>query len=235
MQPVMNKWTMKELPEDERPYERLEALGAKALSDAELLSIILRTGGRDHTSVDLARQVLSLSDKKLCGLHQCRMEELQQIRGIGRVKAIQLKALAELAIRMAKADAVYRYRINSPKSIAKIYMEEMRYLDKEHIKVVFLDTKNGILSDIYISIGTVNASLVDPREVFKEALTRGAVNIILLHNHPSGDPSPSSDDIDVTKRLVKAGEVIGIKVIDHLIIGDGTYLSMKERGLGLLN
>lgn len=235
MQKIMNKWTMKELPEDERPYERLESLGAKALSDAELLSIILRTGGRDHTSIDIARQVLSLSDKKLSGLHQCRMEELQQIRGIGRVKAIQLKALAELSIRMAKADALYRYRVNSPKSIAKIYMEEMRYLDKEHIKVVFLDTKNGIISDIYISIGTVNASLVDPREVFKEALARGAVNIILLHNHPSGDPSPSSDDIEVTKRMVRAGDVIGIKVIDHLIIGDGIYLSMKERGLGQLN
>jgi DNA repair protein RadC len=131
----------------------------------------------------------------------------------------------------ARAHAIQRYKVTSPSSIARIFMEEMRYLKREHIKVIFLDTKNGIICDKDISVGTVNTSLVDPREVFTDALEVSAVNIILLHNHPSGDPEPSVDDIEVTKRVYEAGRVIGIELLDHIIIADGDYISLKEKGL----
>lgn len=223
--------TIKELPKLERPYEKLERYGANILTDAELLAIVLRTGTRNKTSIATARQVLSLHKRGLGGIHVLTTKELQQVDGVGRVKSIQLKALAEISSRMAKSNAISNYRITSPKSVANIYMEEMRYLEKEKILAVFLDNKNGIIGDRTISLGTVNASLVDPREVFKEALEFKAVNIILLHNHPSGDPTPSPDDCDVTKRIIKAGKVIGIELIDHIVIGDGKYCSLKEQSL----
>lgn len=232
---IDSKESVQLLPQEEQPYEKLERYGAKVLSDAELLAIVLRCGTKKESSIQIARRIILSNHRGLSGLHILSDIELRSIQGIGRVKALQLKAIAEISNRMSKSYAVNFFRVNSPSSVANIYMEEMRYLEKEHIKVVFLDTKNAIIKDKDISIGTVNASLVDPREVFREALNFGAVHIILIHNHPSGDPSPSKDDIEVTKRIVDAGKIIGIELIDHIIIGDGKYLSLKEEGLGNIN
>ncbi len=221
---------MNQLPKNELPYEKIERLGPKALTDAELLAIVLRTGAKDNPSIAAARQLLSMDGRGLSGIHVLTPKELASIKGIGKVKSLQLKAIAEISKRLSKSYAVAKFRITSPSSVANIFMEDMRYLTKEHIKVVLLDTKNGIITDKDISIGTVNASLVDPRDVFIEALKVEAVNIIVLHNHPSGDPEPSHDDIEVTQRLFEASKVIGIELLDHIIIGDGTFVSLKERG-----
>lgn len=221
---------MHPLPKEEQPYEKIERLGPKALTDAELLAIILRTGSKDNPSLSAARKLLSMDSRGLPGIHVLTPKELTSIKGIGKVKSYQLKAVSEISKRLSKSYAISRFRITSPASVANIFMEEMRYLNKEHIKVVFMDTKNGIISDKDISIGTVNASLVDPRDVFIEALKVEAVQIIIMHNHPSGDPEPSEDDIDVTNRLLEASKLIGIELLDHIIIGDGTFVSLKERG-----
>jgi len=223
------------LPLEERPYEKLERYGAKGLSDAELLAIVLRTGTKNESSLHTARRIIASNQRGLSGIQTLSELELRNIKGIGRVKSIQLKAIAEISTRLSKSYASTLFRVNSPHSVANIYMEEMRYLEREHIKVVFLDTKNAIIKDKDISVGTVNTSLVDPRDVFREALNFGAVHIILIHNHPSGDPTPSRDDIEVTKRVSEAGKIIGIELIDHLIIGDGKFISMKEIGLGNLH
>ncbi len=226
---------MRQLPTSEQPYEKIERLGAKALTDAELLAIILRTGAKDEPSILMARKLLALDKRGLGGIQVLSTKELRNIKGIGKVKSIQLKAIAEISNRLSKSYAISRFKVTSPRSVANIFMEEMRYLNKEHIKVLFLDTKNGIIADKDISVGTVNASLVDPRDVFLEALKYQAVNIILLHNHPSGDPAPSQDDVEVTKRVYEASKVIGIELLDHIIIGDGTFVSMKEKGLAHLH
>ncbi len=221
---------MNQLPKNEMPYEKIERLGPKALTDAELLAIVLRTGSKDNPSIIAARQLLSLDSRGLSSIHVLTPKELTSIKGIGKVKSLQLKAIAEISKRLSKSYAIAKFRITSPSSVANIFMEDMRYLNKEHIKVVLLDTKNGIITDKDISIGTVNASLVDPRDVFIEALKVEAVNIIVLHNHPSGDPEPSQEDIEVTRRLSEASKLIGIELLDHIIIGDGTFVSLKERG-----
>jgi len=223
---------MKDILKDEQPYEKIERLGPKALTDAELLAIILRTGSKNTSSVKTARQLLSVLNRGLGSIQVLSQKEMQSIKGIGRVKAIQLKAVAEISTRLSKCEGIKRYRIHSPKSVASIFMEEMRYLSQEHIKVLFLDNKNGIIKDKDISVGTVNASLVDPRDIFIEALDVGAVNIILLHNHPSGDSTPSNEDIEITNRIIEAGRIIGIQLIDHIVIGDGNYISLKEYGVG---
>ncbi|PKM50251.1 MAG: hypothetical protein CVV02_12230 [Firmicutes bacterium HGW-Firmicutes-7] len=223
--------TVKELPTDERPYEKLEKYGASVLSDAELLAIIIKSGSRRERSIDLAQKVLKLNSRGLAGIHQLSLKELEMISGIGRVKAIQIKSIAELSTRISKNNAIQKLQITSPSSVADIYMEEMRHLQQEHLKIVLLDTKNNIISDHTISVGTVNASLVNPREVFIHALKNLAVHIIILHNHPSGDPTPSSEDISITKRILGASEIIGVKLLDHIIIGDGKYISLKERGI----
>ncbi len=222
---------MRNIPKEDQPYEKIERFGPKSLTDAELLAIVLRTGTRQESSLQTARRLLSLNHRGLGGIQVLSARELQNIHGIGKVKSIQLKAIGEISNRISKSYAISRFRVTSPKSVADIFMEEMRYLDREHIKVLFLDTKNGIIKDRDISIGTVNTSLVEPREVFKEALEYGAVNIIIIHNHPSGDPLPSDDDVEVTKRLVEAGKLLGVELLDHIIIGDGRFTSLKERGL----
>lgn len=223
--------TVKELPVSERPYEKLEKFGAGVLSDAELIAIIIKSGTQKERSIDLAQKVLSLSKRGLAGIHQMSLKELESISGIGRVKAIQIKAIAELSTRISKTSALQKIQIGSPASVAGIYMEEMRYLEQEHLKLVLLDTKNNIICDHVVSVGTVNASLVNPREVLIYALKHGAVHMIILHNHPSGDPSPSREDISITKRILEASDIIGIKLLDHIIIGDGNYISLKERGI----
>lgn len=225
------RMTVKDLPLSERPYEKFEQYGPNALSDAELLAIIIRSGSRNERSIEIAQRVISIDDNGIGSIYNLTLEDLQCISGIGRVKAIQIKAVAELSKRISKYNASNKFCITSPESVAQVYMEEMRYLEQEHLKVVFLDTKNKLISDKFLTVGTVNASLINPREVFIEALKKNAVHVILIHNHPSGDPSPSREDIAVTNRVVEAGEIVGIKLLDHIIIGNGKYISLKERGI----
>ncbi|MDI9509212.1 MAG: DNA repair protein RadC [Clostridiales bacterium] len=225
--------TVKELPVSERPYEKCEIYGPQSLSDAELLAVILRTGTRRLRAIDLAVNVLNYSSNNpgLKGLNYLSMKELRQINGIGRVKAIELLCLTELTKRMSKEIHKDSLKFITPQSIANYYMQDMRHLSREQVLLVLLDSKNKYMKDIVMSSGTVNTSIMPIREVLIQALKEEAVNIILVHNHPSGDPSPSSEDIRVTKRMLEAGNLIGITLMDHIIIGDNRYISLKEQGL----
>lgn len=226
---MSEKLSIKEIPPEERPYEKLERFGAAKLSDAELIAIIIKSGTRREKSTDLAMRVLNQHESGLIGLYHLSLNELQKIHGIGRVKSIQLKAMIEISKRMSRATYKKRLNIHSPASVAAMYMEELRHYEREHLMVVLLDTKHNVIGDYVLSIGTVNASLIHPREVFIYALKQQAVNIILLHNHPSGNPKPSPEDIAITKRIQSSGEIIGIHLLDHIIIGDGVYISLKEK------
>lgn len=230
---MYNNVRMCELPEDERPYEKCLKRGAQALTDAELLAVIIRTGAKGEKSIDLARNILQLSKScnGILGIYHSSIEELMQIKGVGKVKAIQLKCVAELAKRFNKAVRKEKLSFVEPKSIADYYMEELRHEEKEKLLVLMLDSKNRLIKEEILSIGTVNASIVSPRELFIEALKSGAVNIILLHNHPSGDCTPSKDDILLTKRIRKCGNMLEIKLLDHIIIGDNIYMSFLEESM----
>lgn len=225
--------TVKDLPLSERPYEKCERFGAGLLSDAELLAVILRTGTKNLRSIDLAVNILNYSEAYpgLKGLNYLTMKELTKIKGIGRVKAIELLCVAELTKRMAKEIHRERLRLVTPKSVADYYMQDMRHLTREQVLLLLMDSKNKIIKDMIISEGTVNTSIMPTREIFVQALKLEAVNIILLHNHPSGDPTPSGEDIRVTKRMREAGDFVGITLMDHIIIGDNKYISLKEQGL----
>lgn len=224
---------VKDLPISERPYEKCEKYGPGSLSDAELLATIIRTGSKSERVIDVANHILNYSKvyRGLIGINYLSLQELMTIRGIGRVKAVQILCIAELTKRMAKATNEDGLRLLSPESVASYYMQEMRHLSREQIILVMLDSKSKILKDMIISSGSVNASILAPREIFLNALKYGAVNIILLHNHPSGDPTPSKEDINSTRRLIDAGNLIGIKLIDHIIIGDNRFISLKEKGI----
>jgi len=217
---------------EDRPYERCLAAGPVSLTDAELIAVILRTGTTGRNAVDLADSVLNLNRVRpgLSGLSNLTMAELTAVPGIGRVKAIQLMCLAELSRRMARRSAAERMMLDSPASVAAYYMEDLRAKEQECLCLVMLDTRCRLIADRIITVGTVNQSLVSAREIFIEALRHKAVSIILLHNHPSGDPTPSADDHAVTAKLCKAGELVGIVLADHIIIGDGRYLSFREEG-----
>jgi DNA repair protein RadC len=227
-----NYLTVKELPTSERPYEKCEQYGAGALSDAELLAVIIRTGTKKQRAIDLAVNILNYSTAYpgLKGLNYLSLKELTRIKGIGRVKAIELLCLTELTRRMAKETTRDSLRLTTPQSVADYYMQDMRHRTAEQVLLVMLDSKNRILKDLVISEGTVNTSIMPVREVFVQAVKYEAVNIILLHNHPSGDPTPSTEDIRVTKKIAEAGKLIGISLMDHIIIGDNRYISLKEQG-----
>ncbi len=218
---------IKNYPAEVRPREKMLALGAEALSDQELLAILLRTGTKDKSALDLAQDILSTGG--LATLTQLTLEELGLRKGIGLAKAAQLKAAVELGKRLAKQPLGSRPAIRSPRDAAQFVMNEMMYLDREHFRVINLNTKNQILAVDTVSIGSLDASLVHPREVFKLPIKRSAASLILVHNHPSGDTSPSREDIEVTKRLAEAGRLLGISVLDHIIIGHNNFLSMKEK------
>ncbi len=224
--------TVKDLPVSERPYEKCEAYGPSILSDAELLAVILRTGAKNLRAIDLAVNILNYSEiyPGLKGLNYLTMKEFMEIKGVGRVKAIELLCLTELTKRMAKEIHRDSLRLITPQSVANYYMQDLRHLNQEQVILILLDSKSKIIKDMMISSGTVNTSIMPTREVFIQALKYEAVNIILIHNHPSGDPSPSGEDIRVTKRLKEAGNLIGITLMDHLIIGDNKYISLKEQG-----
>jgi DNA repair protein RadC len=222
--------TIKSMPEDLRPRERMQKVGPGALSAAELLAIILRTGTPQESALELAHRILS-DPRGLRFLAEATIEELCQIKGIGLAKAAQIKAALELGKRLACLEPDLKPVIHSPQDACNLVMEEMCYLDREHFRVVLLNTKNRVLDIETVSIGSLNSSLVHPREVFKRAVQRSAAALILVHNHPSGDPSPSPEDLKITRRLCEAGQVIGIEVLDHIIIGDHLFVSFRERGL----
>ncbi|SFG76436.1 DNA replication and repair protein RadC [Desulfotomaculum arcticum] len=222
--------TIKEMPVELRPRERLLKEGPQLLSDIELLAIMLRTGSTGLSAVELATVLLG----RFGGLKQLldvSTEELSEFKGMGPAKVAQIRAALELGRRVAMATAWDRPTIKSPENAAALVMEEMRHLDREHFWALLLNTKNQVLSREIVSIGTLNSSAIHPRELYKAAIRRSAAGVILVHNHPSGDPTPSQQDIDVTKRLIEAGNIIGINVLDHLVIGDNKFVSFKARGL----
>ncbi len=226
------KHTMKELPLSERPYELLESKGESALTDAQLLAILLKNGSNGETAVDLAVHLLSSVEENgndpLVTLCHQPLRALKEHHGIGRVKAIQIKAVCELAKRISSKKAKDRLCIEDPESLVQVYMEEMRYLSQEVIKAVYFNTKMELLGDRNLSYGTINQSLISPREVFMSAWELGAYSFILLHNHPSGNPEPSMNDILLTDRMRQAAKLIEIPMMDHIILGNGTYYSFKE-------
>ena len=225
-----NSWmTIQDMTLEERPREKMILNGPDSLSDAELLAIIIRSGTQKLNAIQLGQAIIKKADN-IRYLQDLTIEELKSINGIGETNAVQIKAALELSKRIASFKPE-KYKIKNPWDIYKYYMESLRYQYKEIFKVVLLNTKNEIITDIDISIGTLNSSLVHPREVFREAIRRSSNKIILLHNHPSGHAEPSKEDKNITNRLKECGELIGIEVIDHIIIGDGVYFSFKENML----
>lgn len=222
--------TIKDLPVDERPRERLVKYGPEVLSNAELLAIILRVGTADYSAIGLAEHMLSRFGS-LKGIATASIEELSKIKGLGTAKAAQIQAMVELGKRLATASGETRKAIRSPQDAAEVLMPELRDYPQECFKAIFLNTKGEVLRIRTITIGSLNASIITPVELFKKAISYNSKSIIVAHNHPSGDPTPSQEDINVTKRLVQAGDFVGIEVLDHLIIGDGRWVSLKERGL----
>ncbi len=204
------------------------AAGPCALSSAELLAIILRTGSREESALELAQRLLA-GPRGLRFLAEASLEELCNLKGIGLAKAAQIKAAVELGKRLACLGPHMRPAVRSPQDVSMLVMEEMCYLDREHFRAILLNTKNQVLAMETISIGSLNSSLVHPREVFKGAVQRSAAALILVHNHPSGDPTPSAEDLEITRRLDEAGKIIGIEVLDHIIIGDHAFISLKEK------
>ncbi|MFE5426840.1 MULTISPECIES: DNA repair protein RadC [Bacillaceae] len=220
---------IRDYPKEERPRERFLQDGPQSLSNQELLALLLRTGSREESVLQLSGRLIN-SFKGLRLLKEASVEELTVIKGIGEAKAIQILASVELGRRINNLNDQDRYVIRSPEDGANYCMEEMRFLSQEHFVCLYLNTKNQVLQKTTVFIGSLNASIVHPREVFKEAFKRSAASIICLHNHPSGDPSPSREDIEVTKRLVECGKIIGIEILDHIIIGEHKYVSLKEKG-----
>ncbi|MFY1113357.1 MAG: RadC family protein [Methanosarcinaceae archaeon] len=217
-----------DLPEEERPRERLVRNGPESLSNAELLAIILRTGSRAENVVSMSSRILSEYSIKQLSL--ANIKRLMQIHGIGEAKASQISAVFELARRLETFVEEPKRKVRSPKDVYTLMYPKMREQKKERFITLYLDTKNQILKEETVSIGSLNASIVHPREVFKSALMESSASVIMIHNHPSGDPSPSREDIMVTEKLVEGGKLLGIDVLDHIIIGDGRYVSLKDEG-----
>lgn len=219
-----------DLPESERPREKLIRYGAETLSNGELLAIILRTGNSNENIVNLSNRILKESGG-LNGLLISSSEDFLGLRGIGEAKAAQLLALGEISKRFKSFRSGDEYKISQPKDAADLLMESMRHLKQECLKVIMLNTKNIVITIKDASLGSLNSSIVHPREVFCEAIKKSSASIIISHNHPSGDPTPSSEDINLTHRIKECGKLLGIELLDHIIIGDGCYVSLKEKGI----
>ncbi|MDO4633302.1 MAG: DNA repair protein RadC [Eubacteriales bacterium] len=224
---------MKELPDQERPDEKCLRYGAAYLTDAELLAVILRTGVPGISALELSRMLLAQSEGKssLLRLHHLGVEELCQVPGVGKVKAVQIKCIMELSRRIAKESASKGQIFESASSIADYYMEDFRHSPQEQVLLLIFNTKCRLLHEEVISKGTVSCSSISAREIYLTALQHGAVFIILLHNHPSGDPSPSQEDIRLTQSVYSAGTILGISLMDHIVLGDRSYYSFRESGL----
>jgi DNA repair protein RadC len=224
-----NTLMIRDFPQDERPRERFVQHGPQSLSNHELIAILLRTGTKDESVLQLSNRLLAHFEG-LRDLKSATLEEITSIKGIGSAKAIQILTAVELGRRVSNLSYHDRYVIRSPEDGAKYVMNDMRFLSQEHFVCLYLNTKNQVLHKQTIFIGSLNASIVHPREVFKQALKRSAASVICFHNHPSGDPTPSKEDIEVTKRLSECGKIIGIDLLDHLIIGENKFVSLKEKG-----
>ncbi len=210
------------------PYEKFMQYGPQAMSEAELLAIIIRTGTKEKNSLQIGEEILSLRGEGILGLCNLTLGELRNVDGIGEVKAVKLKCIAELSRRIWICHTREKLDFSRPATVAAYYMETLRHASKEQVVLLSLNSKCELVKETVLSIGTVNASLVSPRELFLQALEDHAVTVILLHNHPSGDPTPSKDDYELTKRLRKAGELLQIPLLDHIIIGDQCYTSFLE-------
>lgn len=221
---------MKELPVSERPYEKLELYGAESLTNSELLAIIIKSGTKENTALDLAKQVLSLNDntkkEDISFLQDISIVDYMSIKGIGKVKAIQLQAVSELAKRINKPINKENIKIKESKDVAKLLMSELRYEKREKVKLILLNSKNVVLKIKDISYGGSNFAMIEPKEILNEAIKLQAPKIILVHNHPSGDVTPSNADFNITDRIYEASEILGIKLLDHIIIGDNKYESI---------
>lgn len=222
---------IRDLPQGERPRERLAHYGAAALSTAELLAIILRVGTDGENVIRVAEQLLVRFDG-LPGLAQATVEELCQVKGVGVAKAVQVKAALELGRRLLVAAPHERPQILSPADAANLLMAEMSLLAQEHLRTLLLDSRNRVMKIHTVYVGSLNAASVRVAELFREAIRANCASLILAHNHPSGDPTPSAEDVQLTRSAAEAGQLLGIDVLDHLIIGRQRFVSMKERGLG---
>lgn len=227
-------YRIKDLDSGDRPRERLAALGPEALSNAELLAIILRTGIKGMNAVQVAQSLL-VEIGGLAGLHRLSIAELQKKRGIGSAKATQIQAAIELGRRFATVHPEEKPRIQSPQDAANLILYEMGALEQEHLRVLLLDTRNQIIQVVEVYRDSLNSSVIRVGEVFREAVQRNAAAIIVAHNHPSGDPTPSPEDVAVTRAIVEAGKLLDIDVLDHLVIGKNRYVSLKSKGMGFSN
>ncbi len=225
-QPLM----IKELPADERPREKMKERGAQALGNSELLAILLRTGTAAESALRLAENLLDRAGG-LAGLGHATLEEVEQVRGIGEAKAVTLLAALELGRRVDSLAPLDRTAVRTPGDVAALLLPRFRYESRESFVAVLLSTKNHVLKTPVISVGSLNASIVHPRELFREAINASAAAVIVAHNHPSGDPTPSPEDVSLTRKLVEAGKILDIPVLDHVVLGDGKYVSFKEKGI----
>lgn len=224
---------LQQLPPEEKPREKLLRDGAGSLSNVEILTILLRAGTSKKSAMDIASEILALDPAGIRFLADCRPEELTKVEGVGDAAACVILAAVELGRRIAASQAGIRRLARCSDDIAAMFMESMRYYRKEHFLCLLMDSGGGIIEGTEVSIGGLSSTAADPREVFTEAIRRSAAYVILLHNHPSGDPTPSQEDLSTTTRLMEAGKLLGIPVMDHIIIGDGQYTSL--RGIGAMN
>lgn len=222
---------IRDMPEEDRPRERLLQVGAEAVSTAELLAIIMRTGVGGENVLHLAERLLSHFGS-LPGLSRASIAELMEVNGVGQVKAIEIKAALEIGRRLMATAPEDRSRVTSPSDAANLLMSEMMFLEQEHLRLILLDTRNKVLNTPTIYVGSLNTSVIRVGELFRAAIKENAAALIVAHNHPSGDPSPSPEDVNVTRQIVKAGALLDIEVLDHIIIGRQRFVSLKERGLG---
>ncbi|MHC1758002.1 MAG: DNA repair protein RadC [Negativicutes bacterium] len=221
---------IKELPADERPREKMKERGAQALGNSELLAILLRTGNFQESALRIAENLLDRQGG-LAGFGNATMEEFEQVKGVGEAKAITVMAAIELGRRVTTLAPTERVIIRTPDDVAALLMPRFRYETKESFIAILLSTKNHVLKTPVISVGSLNASIVHPRELFREAINASAAAVILAHNHPSGDPAPSPEDVSLTRKLLEAGKLLDIPVLDHIVLGDGKYISFKEKGI----
>ena len=228
----VDSFTVHDLPRQERPRERLQKLGSEALSAQELLALVLGRGVSGKSVMSIAQELISTFGS-VKGVSEATIEELAAIKGIGTAKAAQLKASFELGKRqeLEKESPYEAYDITDPQTVVKAIRSSIKDKAKEHFKLIILNTRNKIITITNVSTGTLSASLVHPREVFRDAIRYSASSVVLVHNHPSGDPEPSEEDLRITRRLVDAGKIIGIDVLDHIIIGKDKFTSFKEKGL----
>jgi len=222
---------LRDMPQDDRPRERLLQVGATAVSSAELLAIILRVGSRNESVIQLASRLLAHFGG-LPGLARASITELQAVKGVGPAKAIEIKAALELGRRLLAAAPEERAQITSPADAANLLMSEMMFLEQENLRLILMDTRSRVLSSPTIYVGSLNTSVIRIGELFRAAIKENAAAFIVAHNHPSGDPSPSPEDVNVTRQLVQAGKLLDIPLLDHIIIGRQRFVSLKERGLG---